>query len=65
VASRFVLISGLEAGASYELQLTSGFAPGSPVWRHAGAANDAGLLVSSWTGKDGRLRLRKVGEGAR
>jgi hypothetical protein len=65
VSTRFVLIAGLEAGASYELQLTSGFAPGSPLWRQTGAANDAGLLVTPWTGKDGRLRLRKVGEKAR
>lgn len=52
-------VVGLEAGASYELQLTSGFAPGSPVWRHVGAANAAGVIHVPWTGKDGRLRVRR------
>ena len=57
-------LSGLVAGASYDLQLTSGFAPGSPMWRHAGAANEAGVIHVPWTQKDGRLRVRRT-EAAR
>ena len=64
VASHLLLIAGLEPRASYELQLTWNFAPGSPLWRFAGEANDEGLIATSWSQKDGRLRLRKL-EGAR
>lgn len=60
VATRFVLIAGLEPGRGYELQLTSNFAPGSPLWRFGGAANDAGVLQIPWKEKDGRLRLRRL-----
>ena len=60
VATQSLQISGLQAGASYDLQLTSAFAPGSPVWRHSGAANKSGVLRVPWAQKDGRLRLRLV-----
>ena len=65
VQSRLVLIAGLEAGASYDLQLTSNFAPGSPLWRYTGAANDSGIIAVPWSQKDGRLRLRTTEEGSR
>ena len=64
VASRLVLIAGLEPGSSYDLQLTWNFAPGSPLWRFTGAANDAGVIAVPWSQKDGRLRLR-LEEGSR
>ena len=59
VASRFVLVAGLVPGGHYDLQLTSGFAPGSPVWRLEAEANDAGVIQSPWDVKDARLRLRR------
>jgi hypothetical protein len=43
VPSRFLLLVGLAPGARYDVQLTSGFAPGSPVWRLQVEANDAGV----------------------
>jgi hypothetical protein len=58
VATASLQISGLRARASYDLQLTSAFAPGSPVWRHSGAANASGIIRVPWAQKDGRLRLR-------
>jgi hypothetical protein len=64
VESTSLHLSGLVAGASYDLQLTSGFAPGAPIWRHAGAANDAGVIHVAWNHKDGRLRVRRL-ESAR
>jgi hypothetical protein len=60
VASTFVLLAGLVPGGHYELQLTSGFAPGSPVWRLTAEANDAGVIHSPWDVKDARLRLRRL-----
>ena len=36
IATTALLVSGLEPRASYEAQLTSGFAPGSPVWQRDG-----------------------------
>jgi hypothetical protein len=60
VASRFVLVAGLTPRGRYDLQLTSGFAPGSPVWRLEAAANDAGVLQSPWDVKDARLRVRRL-----
>jgi hypothetical protein len=65
VPSRLLLLAGLEARACYELQLTWNFAPGSPLWRFAGEANDAGVLAVPWAQKDGRLRLRKLEERSR
>jgi len=60
-ASTFLLLTGLVPRASYDVQLTSGFAPGVPVWRIEGQANDAGVLQTPWNGKDGRLRVRMLG----
>ena len=60
VASRFVLVAGLAPRGRYDLQLTSGFAPGSPVWRLEAEANDAGVLQSPWDVKDARLRVRRL-----
>jgi hypothetical protein len=59
--SAFLLLTGLVPRATYDVQLTSAFAPGVPVWRVEAEANDAGVLETPWTGKDGRLRIRKVG----
>jgi len=61
VASRFLLLCGLVPHARYDLQLTSGFAPGSPVWRLSTEANDAGIIQSPWDVKDARLRVRSLG----
>ena len=60
VTTREVQIAGLRAGETYELQLTSNFAPGSPLWRFAGRASDAGLIQVPWTQKNGRLRVRRL-----
>lgn len=65
VASRLLLVAGLEPGSSYDLQLTWNFAPGSPLWRQTVAANDAGIVAVPWAQKDGRLRLRKMEEAPR
>ena len=65
VASGLLLVAGLEPRASYELQLTWNFAPGSPRWRFAGEANDAGVIAVPWAQQDGRLRLRRLEEGSR
>jgi hypothetical protein len=59
--TRSLLLTGLQPGASYEMQVTSGFAPGAPVWRARDAAGDEGTLWLSWDGvRDGRLRLRRL-----
>jgi len=60
VASRFLLVAGLVPNGRYDLQLTSGFAPGSPVWRLQAEANDAGVVQSDWAVKDARLRVRRL-----
>jgi hypothetical protein len=60
VATRFVLLAGLAPRGRYDLQLTSGFAPGSPVWRLQAEANDAGVIQSPWDVKDARLRVRRL-----
>lgn len=61
VPTAALLLTGLEAGTSYELQLTSGFAPGSPVWREVRAASDAGVIHVRWEQRNGRLRVRRLG----
>jgi hypothetical protein len=61
VASRFLLLTGLVPNARYDLQATSGFAPGSPVWRLQAEANDAGVIQAPWDVKDVRLRVRAQG----
>jgi hypothetical protein len=58
--SAFLLVAGLVPGAVYDVQLTSAFAPGVPVWRMEAEANDAGVLEMPWNGRDGRLRIRSV-----
>jgi hypothetical protein len=56
-----LLLTGLEPGAPYEVQVTSSFAPGSPVWRATGEAGDESTLRLPWEGvRDGRLRLRRL-----
>jgi hypothetical protein len=60
VATRFLLVAGLVPGAPYELQLTSGAAPGSPIFRFGGPANDAGVIHIPWSERDGRLRARRL-----
>jgi hypothetical protein len=55
-----LLLAGLEAGTSYELQLTSAFAPGRPVWTVIATASDAGVIDAAFTGQDGRLRVRRL-----
>jgi heparin/heparan-sulfate lyase len=60
VATAFLLVAGLVPGARYDLQLTSGFAPGAPVWRLTAQASDAGVIQAPWAEKNGRLRLRLV-----
>ena len=61
VRTAALLLTGLDAGAAYELQLTSGFAPGSPVWREVRAASDAGVIHVRWEQRNGRLRVRRLG----
>ena len=58
--SAFLLVAGLLPGARYDVQLTSAFAPGSPVWRAQGEANESGVVEMPWTGKDGRLRVHRL-----
>jgi hypothetical protein len=61
VKTRLLLLCGLEPGASYELQVTSRFAPGAPVWRSAAEAGDESTMRLPWDGvRDGRLRLRRL-----
>ena len=60
VATRALALVGLDPRASYDLQLTSGFAPGAPAWTATATASDAGVLRLPWQQKDGRLRVRRV-----
>jgi hypothetical protein len=61
VSTRSLLLVGLDPGAGYEIQVTSGFAPGAPVFRAREAAGDEGTLLLAWDGvRDGRLRLRRL-----
>jgi hypothetical protein len=61
VATAALLLTGLEPGVAYELQFTSGFAPGSPLWRQTVSASDAGILHVPWNERNGRLRVRRLG----
>jgi hypothetical protein len=65
VASASLLVAGLTPATPYDLQLTSGFAPGVPVWRLTAEASDAGVIRVPWTGRNGRLRLRRIGANER
>ncbi len=59
--TRSLLLAGLEPRATYEVQVTSSFAPGAPVWRATGVAGDESTLSLPWDGvRDGRLRLLRV-----
>jgi hypothetical protein len=61
LGTRSLLVAGLDPGARYEMQVTSGFAPGSPVWRGTAAAGDEGTLSLEWKDvRAGRLRLRRL-----
>jgi hypothetical protein len=61
IRTRSVLLAGLAPGASYEVQVTSSFAPGAPAFRTTAAAGDEGTLLLPWDGvKAGRLRLRRL-----
>jgi hypothetical protein len=61
VKTRTLLLAGLEPGAPYEVQVTSGFAPGAPVWRATAEAGDEEALSLPWDAvRDGRLRLRRL-----
>jgi hypothetical protein len=50
-ASAFLLSPASSPRATYDVQLTSAFAPGVPVWRLEAEANDAGVLETPWTGR--------------
>jgi hypothetical protein len=61
VETRALLLAGLEPRASYEVQVTSAFAPGAPVWRATAEAGDESTILLPWEGvRDGRLRLRRL-----
>ncbi len=61
VKTRSLLLAGLEPGASYDVQVTSGLAPGAPAWRATAEAGDEGTASLSWEAvRDGRLRLRRL-----
>jgi hypothetical protein len=61
IATMGLLVSGLEPGASYEAQLTSGFAPGSPAWSATAETTDDGTLRVAWNVRqESRLRLRRL-----
>jgi heparin/heparan-sulfate lyase len=61
IATKALLLTGLEPRAPYEVQLTSGFAPGAPVWRQRGEAGDEGTLRFEWDVKqEVRLRLQRL-----
>jgi Heparinase II/III-like protein len=59
LVSRSLLLIGLAPRATYDLQVTSGFAPGAPVWRVTTTADDSGLIDVPWSQKDGRLRVHR------
>jgi hypothetical protein len=61
VETTWLLLAGLEPDAPYEVQVTSGFAPGAPAWRAMAEAGDEGTLSLSWKEvRNGRLRLRRL-----
>ena len=54
-------MTGLAPRAAYEAQLTSGFAPGAPLWRLSAEASDDGTLHVAWdVRQEARLRLRRL-----
>jgi hypothetical protein len=61
VRTRSLVVAGLAPDAAYELQVTSSFAPGAPLWRATAHADDEGTFFLAWDGvRDGRLRLRML-----
>jgi hypothetical protein len=61
VQTRSLLLAGLEPRVSYEIQVTSAFAPGAPAWRATAEAGDESTILLPWKGvRDGRLRLRRL-----
>jgi hypothetical protein len=59
--TRSLLVAGLDAGASYEMNVTSGLAPGAPVWHATARAGDESTLSLPWEGfPKARLRLRRL-----
>ncbi len=61
IPTKALFVSGLEPRAPYEAQLTSGFAPGVPLWRAAAEATDNGTLRLEWDlRQEARLRLRRL-----
>ena len=61
IATTALLVSGLEPRVSYEAQLTSGFAPGVPLWHATAETTDDGTLHVAWDARqEARLRLRRL-----
>jgi heparin/heparan-sulfate lyase len=61
LGTRSLLLAGMDPGADYEVQVTSGFAPGAPVWRATGTSGDEGTVSLEWKEvRAGRLRLRRL-----
>jgi hypothetical protein len=61
LATSGLLVSGLEPRAPYEVQLTSGFAPGAPLWATTTETTDDGTLRVAWDAREeARLRLRRL-----
>jgi hypothetical protein len=59
--TRALLLTGLLPGIAYDVQLTSGFAPGAPVWRATAETSDEGTLHFPWdVRQEARLRLRTL-----
>ena len=60
LATTGLLVSGLVPRAAYEAQLTSGFAPGAPLWSATIETTDDGTLRVAWSVREeARLRLRR------
>src|SRR5262249_12805955 len=62
VASRFLLVAGLQPGGAYAPHLTPSLAPAAPAWRQVESANDSGVLYVPWSQKAGRLRVARQGK---
>jgi hypothetical protein len=59
--SPVVLVAGLEANRSYEVQMTSNFAPGAPAARVLARATDAGIVrLDLGDRRNVRLRFRRM-----
>jgi hypothetical protein len=61
LASPFVIVAGLEPGHAYSFQLTSNFAPGSPIAQMSARASDAGLVrLALGERRNVRVRMRRI-----